>query len=382
MYYGDKIMGSEWKFEWADSWDQVWDPAFLDKWRGLYAACPSAHVFASPAMVRTWQEFASEQMDILPRFLWGRHGSGATALLPLALVRSGWKQAGCRSLVAAGYDFDYQGPILQEADDPAVVTTFWREFLEQAECRCAHEIDEIAIRGLQRIPESSGLDFQEQCETAWIDLTEFANIEAFTASLAPGFRRELGRCGRRLEEIGSVSFKVLGPDEVDAALGTLEPFWRAYREHWNAWDGHRRYWEKLVTHCLPEGLLTFSTLACGDRQISWHLCFADKGTLYGWNAAFDREMAKYAPGALHMHRECDYCLAHGMKKYDFLRGSEEYKQRWPVKVSPLYRLRMANPALPSRARRTCRHVLDQLRPHVRRLRGGAGQSRAPTVGPT
>jgi hypothetical protein len=105
----------------------------------------------------------------------------------------------------------------------------------------------------------------------------------------------------------------------------------------------------------------------------------DKGTFYGWNAAFDREMARYSPGAVHLLRECEHCIACDIKRYDFLRGSEEYKLRWPVKASPLYRLCVATPASFSCVRRECRHVLDRLRPYVRRIRSGEKRGRRAVV---
>lgn len=361
-------MSREWQFEWISSWEQVWSESFLSYWQHLRGSERVSHVFTSPAILRVWQEYVCGNTEVSARVALGWHSSGTRSLFPLVRICSDWRHGGCRSLVPAGYgDLDYHDPILVGSHEPAVMTSFWPDFLHEASSRCAREVEEIIIRGIRHVPEQRDVGFAGQGETWQCDLTGNADVEGFVGRLSTDFRKELRRCERRLSEVGPVSLKVFSADETDAAMCALDPFWAAYHEQWNAWSGHKRFWQELVKRCLPEGLLWFSVLACGDRPISWRLGFTEAKCYCDWNASFDRSMAKYSPGALHILRLCGQCISRGIETYDFMRGSETYKQRWPATPASLYQVSIDIQSSASRLRRNCRSVLNKVRPCVRWL---------------
>jgi len=118
-----------------------------------------------------------------------------------------------------------------------------------------------------------------------------------------------------------------------------------------------------------EGRLKAFALFDRDKIIGIDLCMLGACSLCSWSGGFLPEAACWSPGALLTLAEIREAVAVGLAEYDFLRGSESYKQRWASHSRPVigFELDLRAPeqpvaSLPSRGDRAgLRHELGSVR---------------------
>jgi CelD/BcsL family acetyltransferase involved in cellulose biosynthesis len=91
------------------------------------------------------------------------------------------------------------------------------------------------------------------------------------------------------------------------------------------------------------------------------------GCYYHVLASYDRgsELARFGPGAAHLHDLMRFAIGHGLRKFDFLIGNERYKYEWCDSELMLYdhiavaTLRGACTALPTVVARQAKRWIKQ-----------------------
>lgn len=74
------------------------------------------------------------------------------------------------------------------------------------------------------------------------------------------------------------------------------------------------------------------------QPVAFGFGFEDDDGYYLYNSAFAPELARASPGIVFLHRLIDAVSASGKTRFDFLRGTEEYKKRLGARPRPLYRI--------------------------------------------
>jgi len=72
-------------------------------------------------------------------------------------------------------------------------------------------------------------------------------------------------------------------------------------------------------------------------------------TAFCYLQGFDPEFAWLSPGTQLMYQVIGDALDHGIRRFDFLRGNEDYKQHWRPESQPTYRIRLARSSLSTMA---------------------------------
>ncbi len=90
------------------------------------------------------------------------------------------------------------------------------------------------------------------------------------------------------------------------------------------------------------GWLRLQALQVAGNAIALSLNFAFGGKVYGYLSGFDRTWTRHGIGTVLMRDVVRSAVAEGYREYEFLRGSEDYKQRWTWRQRRVSRLRIVN----------------------------------------
>ena len=168
--------------------------------------------------------------------------------------------------------------------------------------------------------------------------------EDYLQRLSGKERHETRRKLRRLEAAGRVAVRcVRTPDRLPAAMETFMQLFRANRADKAAFmTGPRpRFFRELTAGMAAAGLLRLYFLDLDDRPIAASLCFEHDETIYLYNNGYDDAYRALSPGLLGKVLTIRESIRAGRRAYDFLKGTEKYKQRLGGLPVNLYRCEIA-----------------------------------------
>jgi len=160
-----------------------------------------------------------------------------------------------------------------------------------------------------------------------------ANREALYALLSRQMRETLRRRTRKLQAQGAVLRVVETPEELTAALPML---FSLHQQRWNLRGGTgnfedapiREFHQTIARHFLELGWLRLYTLASGEAPMACLYAFQYGRTLSYYQSGFDPAASAQSPGLVLMGQCLEDAVARGLMEFDYLRGTETYKQRW------------------------------------------------------
>jgi CelD/BcsL family acetyltransferase involved in cellulose biosynthesis len=154
------------------------------------------------------------------------------------------------------------------------------------------------------------------------------------ASLAPDFRRELRRRGRRLAERGAVTIEhVTGGDDLEARL---EEGFAVEAASWKGREGTaiaadpalRAYYAELAREAALRGYLSLRFLRCGGRAIAFHYGLEHGGRYYLPKLGVDDAWRPFGPGHLLLQAVAQDGLERGLLGIDLLGEAMAWKLAW------------------------------------------------------
>jgi len=90
----------------------------------------------------------------------------------------------------------------------------------------------------------------------------------------------------------------------------------------------RRFFKEFMRAMHPKHWVQFSSLTLNGRFLALYLSFEYEKILYLYTTSFDAEYSKRSPGQVILRHLFDYAVEHGIKRMDFARGGESYKDRF------------------------------------------------------
>jgi CelD/BcsL family acetyltransferase involved in cellulose biosynthesis len=100
------------------------------------------------------------------------------------------------------------------------------------------------------------------------------------------------------------------------------------------------YFSLLAESMAKANLLKLSFLYVDGTPAAAVMCFDYNSTIYLYNNGYDGRFSSLSVGLLSKVLTIQDSIVRGRKKYDFLKGTEEYKYRLGGKPLPLYRCRV------------------------------------------
>lgn len=162
--------------------------------------------------------------------------------------------------------------------------------------------------------------------------------EAYLAGLAGGFRKELRRLRRRLEELGSVDFEVSdGHTDLDGRLGEL---FTVEATGWKAELGTaiasrpetHRFYQELARWASRRGALRLLVLRLDGEAIAFDYALEAEGVRYMLKGGFDPRYARVSPGILLLQDGLRHAFESGVARVELGGGADSYKLRWSTAV--------------------------------------------------
>lgn len=96
-------------------------------------------------------------------------------------------------------------------------------------------------------------------------------------------------------------------------------------------DGYVDFHRALARSIHDRSELYIKFLVLGDELIAFRYGFIEDGVYYDYQTGYDPAHAERRPGFVMVAMILQDLIAHGVKRFDFLRGDEPYKRHWADK---------------------------------------------------
>ena len=307
--------------------------AIRPRWNELFAADPHANFFLS----WEWMQ-ACLATDGKPWFVLAVRDGDGPYLAFLALTYGSVEAAGLtlnRELYLAGIPrSDYTGMLALPGEEARVVPAFaqYIDALPWDNFTLSDSADE-RIAALARAFDNDryALVAGEPTPSPYIDLP--ATWDEYFAGRGHSTRRTLRAKFRKAEQLPGYRFAVSSPDDADAAIDLLLQLNSA---RWKKDLGkRRRIFGDLFRRCAAAGLFVVATLHAEQTPLAAQGSFVEphSKTMLGYMMGYNDEYAKISPGALLLALSIRHAIEEGYARYDFARGSEEFKLSFCTQIS-------------------------------------------------
>jgi CelD/BcsL family acetyltransferase involved in cellulose biosynthesis len=160
------------------------------------------------------------------------------------------------------------------------------------------------------------------------------SYDAFLGSLNYKKRKNLRRASRSLEKDFKVEFVDCSGTQYFAE--GIESFFELHQKRWESkgfcgvfGDQRSRSFHMDIARSFAEkGWLGLYLLKVFDHPVAAHYGFKYRSKFYSYLTGFDPRYSKYGVGSLLAANIIARCIQDGLVEFDFLRGTEEYKERW------------------------------------------------------
>lgn len=294
-------------------------------------------LFVTPPWLETWQ----------------RHfGQGRP--LQLTAVFRGTTPIGVAPLVYDGHTARFAGDVhlcdyLDFIVEPGMEVLFFNALIEHLRRRGIRCLDLQAVRadaavftGLAEALAALGIALDSVPEDESLELALPPTWPAYLQGLKGKQRHEVRRKLRRLHESGSVRLRTAAaPAEIDPAMETFAALFTANRDDkFRFWDpAMEAFFRSLAAAMAREGLLTLLFLELNGEAAAAVMCFDYNRCRYLYNSGYDRRFSSLSVGLLGKVLSLRQAIAQGLERYDFLKGSEVYKERLGGVSTGIYRCR-------------------------------------------
>lgn len=354
--------GSHWKPERADTQGlsaagtpspialNVYDDlaAVEQDWRAFerHADCT---VFQTFEWLSAWQRHIGARNNVRPAIAVGRDSLGILFMLPLSTRPAGF----ARELTWLGTELcDYNAPLLDSRFSGSVdmeeFKRLWHAIVLNLQGNPRLRFDLIRLEkmpatvGAQRNPLLSlGVTLNPSGAYA---TPLGADWETFYASKRSTSTRQRDRSKRkRLAGLGDI--KLVTADSTSATLQTLailmeqkaQSFARMGVSNLFRRPGHVEFYRAIATDPRTRAFVHVSRLDIGSQPAAANIGLMFRNTYYHLQASHaDGDIARFGPGAVHLHELMRYAIEYGFNAYDFTIGDERYKRDWCDEAVNLY----------------------------------------------
>lgn len=293
--------------------------ALRPEWSSLWDRCPQATPFQTPEWLWAWWRHLFRGGKLWTLAL--RDNGRLAGLAPLFIYGEVTRRA---AMVGAGIT-DYHDILVEPGIAREGADLILRHIMENGA-----RWDECEWGDLN--PESA-LAMDGADDTACPVLELPGSYEELLNGLPSKFRADVRRAQNRLSRIDGARLERARPEETPEFLDAL------FRLHTAAWEARN---ETGVLACpemqafhreAADGLLKRGCLRLWGLRMERELQaviygFAARGRVYAYLGGFNPVLAKLSPGRVLMGYAIRDSIEQGIREFDFLRGSEEYKYLW------------------------------------------------------
>ena len=199
--------------------------------------------------------------------------------------------------------------------------------------------DSTVLTHLVDIAEGRRYEVSCKVEDVSLELDLPPTWEGYLGILNQKQRHEVGRKLRRLGEVGEVNYRVI--EDSAAVTDAMEFFLRLFRESREdkavfMTTNMESFFRSLAKAMAQVRLLRMGILELDASPVAAIMCFDYNDTVYLYNSGYDPQYSSLSVGLTSKILCIKDSIQRGRKKFDFLKGSEEYKYRLGGKEIPLH----------------------------------------------
>jgi CelD/BcsL family acetyltransferase involved in cellulose biosynthesis len=173
-----------------------------------------------------------------------------------------------------------------------------------------------------------------------------ASFDEYLVQIGSRRRHELRRKVRRFEEAAPEAQVTTTTQETLEA--DLKTFFELHRSSIGE-KGHflgqqrREFFTRIARTFQPRDMLSLDFLEVSGSVVAATFSFVYEGTFYLYNSAFDGAWRELSPGIVLVVRLIRRSIEQGMRRFDFLRGTERYKFDLGAERLPLHAVSLRRP---------------------------------------
>ena len=294
------------------------------EWHELHARVPGASPFLHPSWHETWLRHHGANCE--PLFLAFRQGEELVGVIALDGGGAELEELGDPEVR------DYGGPLVLPGHEVAVADTLIEWLMEDFS-------NALVLRGIRAdapirpalgaAAAAHGWDVKETQVAVSPGLALPPTWDEYLAALGKHDRHELRRKLRNLEAVGAVKYEsVTEPPRLASYFAAFAGQLRASREDKAAFLTAEReaFFRDLATTFSALGQMRLGVLSLDHKPVATLFTFEDEATLYLYNSGYNPDYHHLAVGLLSKAMAIRDAIAQGKRRYDFLRGDEEYKR--------------------------------------------------------
>jgi CelD/BcsL family acetyltransferase involved in cellulose biosynthesis len=223
-------------------------------------------------------------------------------------------------IVVPGREHDFFNLLLDDLERKGI-HRFDLRALKPDSSAVTHLIPMVRARGCEVSCNVEGVSLEVDLPPTWDEYLRLLNQKQ---------RHEVRRKLRRLEEAGALRFDMGGKTEsVSGAIETFLGLFRGSRKDKAAFMSPRMesFFKSLAEAMAEAGLLRLGIFELNQFPVAAVMCFDYRDVVYLYNNGYDSRYSHLSVGSVSKVLSIKDSIERGRKKFDFLKGDEEYKQR-------------------------------------------------------
>jgi CelD/BcsL family acetyltransferase involved in cellulose biosynthesis len=308
------------------------------EWNRLLQLNPALGLFSTPEWLLPWWRAYGRNKELLSLVVTDAE-TRVVAILPMYLERATFFGLQIRKLRLIGdgsLDSDDLDLIIHPGYEDLVVKAFvaWareRPF-DVCELNCVSPRS-VSIKLLQAATAAaSWTHITGQRTLVFVPLPN--SWELYLKQLSSKERGKIGNRYRHLRNCYKVRFYRC--ETVDQLPSSLETLFALHQKRWEARGEkgsfsiaeRRQFYYEMATSLLRRGDLELWFMELNGEPVAAQIGLRYGDTIYALQEGFDPSFTKESVGyVLRSHVLC-YCIETGVRRYDFLAGDQDSKQRW------------------------------------------------------
>jgi CelD/BcsL family acetyltransferase involved in cellulose biosynthesis len=309
-------------------------------WGELYRRCPDATPFQHPDWLLSWIEVFSPEL----RMIAFREHDRLIGLAPSLI----YTRNSDRVLAFAGGGVsDYLNLLVEPSKESELFQQICQVSARENGWNILELTDVPGNSSLRRIPELQAYTVEHDCCSV---ILLPASQDELRSLFSDRQRANLRNARSRLQRAGGGEMQVATAENLPEFLHDL------FAIHSNRWAAEgqpgvladeqvRGFHLISAPRLLASGLLRLYRLRVEGRTAAVIYSLFDHGTVYCYLQGFDHKFSFLSPGTLLMYFVMEDAVRSGMRRFDFLRGREAYKQHWRPQIEPTFRICATHPEI-------------------------------------
>ena len=361
--------------------DQVADfEALRPEWDALLDSSNIPSPFLRWAwMFSWWEQFGSAEKDCQLAILTSRAADNRlTAIFPgyIRRERVGGRFVNVYAFLGNRYEStDYLEIIQEDPEDVSRASKMLLEIARRPDVDMIELINVLENRQFVEAAEKSAdtLSARYVCRHHRVcpNIIISSDWDGFLGDLSKNMRYNVRRRSRNIVKKFDAQFEwIQEPAQLEDSIDQLFKLHEQRFESKNSatifqGDGRKNFHKAVSRRFLKDGILRFSRLQVDGESIAMLYCYQYANELLYFQAGMNPEWEKQSAGMVLMAHNIQYAHDEGLRRFDFMRGGEEYKFKWTSDVRNMVRIDFSTSAKGRKAL-ALRETAHQMKESVKR----------------